>query len=78
MRRHLLRDGQARVLESQHLRFPPAAIGFAVASAPIIQYVTSLSGSSGKGVAMSGLVRQQPPHQLSRPCAGLRLLTRSC
>lgn len=34
-----------------------ANLGFAVASAPILQYITAASGNSGKGVAMSSLVR---------------------
>ena len=33
-----------------------ANLGFAVASAPILQYITAASGNSGKGIAMSGLL----------------------
>ena len=33
-----------------------ANLGFAVASAPLLQYITAASGNSGKGVAMSGLL----------------------
>ena len=33
-----------------------ANLGFAVASAPLLQYITAATGSSGKGVAMSGLL----------------------
>ena len=34
-----------------------ANLGFAVMSAPVLQYITSAAGAGGKGVAMSGLVR---------------------
>jgi hypothetical protein len=34
-----------------------ANLGFALAACPILQYITALSGTPGKGVAMSGLVR---------------------
>ncbi|KAL3931939.1 MAG: hypothetical protein SGPRY_000912 [Prymnesium sp.] len=33
-----------------------ANLGFALASAPLLQYITSASGSPGKGIAMSGLL----------------------
>jgi len=33
-----------------------ANLGFALASAPLLQYITAASGASGKGVAMSGLL----------------------
>jgi len=33
-----------------------ANLGFAVASAPLLQYITQLSGSPGKGIAMSSLL----------------------
>ena len=33
-----------------------ANLGFAVAATPVLQYITAASGSSGKGVAMSGLL----------------------
>ena len=36
-----------------------ANLGFAIASAPILQYITAASGNSGKGVAMSALVRSK-------------------
>ncbi len=37
-----------------------ANLAFALASAPILQYITSAAGASGKGVAMSGLVSARP------------------
>lgn len=33
-----------------------ANLGFAVASAPLLQYITQLSGNPGKGIAMSSLL----------------------
>ena len=39
-----------------------ANLGFAIASVPVLQYITAASGNPGKGVAMSALVRKECSH----------------
>ena len=41
-----------------------ANLGFAVVSAPILQYITAAHGNSGKGTAMAALVRATLPRPL--------------
>ena len=53
----LVYEGAKNKIVSTLKRLSVANLGFALASAPILHYITSAHGASGKGVAMSSLVR---------------------
>lgn len=52
----VLYEGAKNKLVATLKKVSIANLGFAVTSAPVLQYITSMSGQSGKGVAMSALL----------------------
>ena len=50
-------EGAKNKIVSTLKKLSVANLGFALAAAPLLQYITAATGNSGKGVAMSALVR---------------------